>query len=178
MNISSRLNKVIEWLQQEYVGIRTGQATPALLDIVKVESYGSKMPLNQVGSVGIEDARTLRITPWDAGNVKAIETAIKDANLGVSIATDSAGLRVVFPELTSERRVQLLKLAKQKLEDARVSVRGVREDVIREIEQQEKSGEISKDELFQKKEEIQKEIESTNKKLEDLYKNKETEINK
>lgn len=178
MNISSRLNKVIEWLQQEYVGIRTGQATPALLDIVKVESYGSKVPLNQVGSVGIEDARTLRITPWDAGNVKAIETAIKDANLGVSIATDSAGLRVVFPELTSERRVQLLKLAKQKLEDARVSVRGVREDVIREIEQQEKAGEISKDELFQKKEEIQKEIESTNKKLEDLYKNKETEINK
>lgn len=178
MNISSRLNKVIEWLQQEYVGIRTGQATPALLDIVKVESYGSKMPLNQVCSVGIEDARTLRITPWDAGNVKAIETAIKDANLGVSIATDSAGLRVVFPELTSERRVQLLKLAKQKLEDARVSVRGVREDVIREIEQQEKAGEISKDELFQKKEEIQKEIESTNKKLEDLYKNKETEINK
>lgn len=164
------------WLQKEYAGIRTGQATPALLDSIKVDQYGAKVPINQVGSVGVEDARTLRISTWDTDSIAAVERAIKDADLGVSVATDSSGLRVIFPELTSERREQLLKLAKQKLEDARVSVRGVRDDVMKDIDTAHKAGDISDDEKFKKREDIQKVIDATNKKLEALYDQKETEI--
>ena len=176
--LKKRLHEVQSWLQDQYSTIRTGQATPALLDSVKVESYGSMMPINQVGSVGVEDARTLRISTWDAGSIPAIERALQDADLGVSVATDSAGLRVIFPELTSERRTQLLKLAKQKLEDARISVKSVRDDSKKEIDKQQKEGEISEDEKFTQMEAMQKEIEGANKKLEELYTQKETEISK
>lgn len=172
IDFDKRAAEIVSWLQQEFTGIRTGQAAPALLDSVKVESYGSKMPINQVASVGIEDARTLRISPWDAGTIKAIEGAIRDADLGVSVSTDSAGLRVSFPELTSERRAQLMKLAGQKLEDARIRVRGARDEIMKELDKQD----LSKDEHFAAKEKIQKSVEATNKKLEDAYKAKETEI--
>lgn len=178
MDFEKRMTAIAEWLSNEYSGIRTGQATPALLDSIKVDSYGAKVPLNQVGSVGVENARTLRVSVWDAGSINAVETAISDADLGVSVATDSSGLRVIFPELTSERREQLLKLAKQKLEDARVSVRGARDEVIKELDKQEKDGDISEDEHFTEKEKIQKKVEAANKQLEDLYNNKQTEINK
>lgn len=171
-----RLAESVEWLQKEYSGIRTGQAAPALLDSVRVESYGSMMPLNQVGSVGIENARTLRISPWDASQIAAIERAVADADLGVSVATDSSGLRVIFPELTSERRAQLLKLAKGKLEDARVSVRKARDEAMKSLEAREKSGEISKDERFSEKDSIQKAVDAVNEQLESVYSAKEKEI--
>ncbi len=177
-DLESKLQVVATWLIGEFSGIRTGQATPALLDSIKVESYGSLMPLNQVSSIGIEDARTLRVSPWDASLVKAIETAIRDADFGVSVASDSSGVRVIFPELTGERRTQLLKLAKSKFEDARVRVRSVREEVIKSIDKQEKEGEISEDEKFAKKEVVQKLIDSTNNALETQYNKKEQEISR
>ncbi len=177
-DFEKRLQEVIEWLQQEYSSIRTGQSTPALLDGVKVESYGSMMAINQVASVSVEDARTLRVSPWDASIIKTLETAIRDADLGVSVVTDSAGLRVLFPELTGERRVQLLKLAKSKLEDARVSVRSARDERMKAIDKQEKDGEISEDEKFGLKETAQKKVEDANRTLDGLYDRKEVEINK
>ena len=172
----TRLAEIEAWLGKEYASIRTGQAAPAILDGVKVESYGTKMPVPQVSSVGIEDARTLRVSPWDAGLAGAIERAILEADLGVSVATDSGGLRVIFPELTSERRDQLGKLAKSKLEDARVSVRSVRDDVMKRLEKQEKDGEISKDTLFREKESVQKSVDATNQKLESLFIQKQSEL--
>ena len=174
--LKKRLTGVQSWLQEQYAGIRTGQATPALLDSVKVENYGSMMPINQVGSVGVEDARTLRVSTWDAGTIPAIEKALQDADLGVSVATDSAGLRVIFPELTSERRSQLMKLAKQKLEDARISVKSARDEAKKEVDRQQKEGEISEDDKFTQMEMVQKAIDETNKKLEELFIQKETEI--
>lgn len=176
-DLTTKLKEVRTWLGEQYAGIRTGQATPALLDSVKVENYGTMMPINQVGSVGVEDARTLRISTWDAGVIPAVEKAITDAGLGVSVSTDSAGLRVSFPELTSERREQLLKLAKQKLEDARVSVRSARDEAVKDIEKQQKDGDISEDEKFTQKETIQKHVDTANKELEALYEQKEKEIN-
>jgi len=173
-----RLKEIEQWLGSEYASIRTGQATPALLDGVKVESYGSMMQINQVGSVGVEDARTLRVSPWDASMIKALETAIRDADLGVSVATDSSGLRVIFPELTGERRTQLLKLAKSKLEDARVSVRSARDEIMKDIEKQEKDGELSEDEKFAQKDTIQKLVDTANRNLESVYDKKEAEISK
>jgi ribosome recycling factor len=177
-DFDSRLKAIGDWLQQEYATIRTGQSTPALLDGIKVESYGSHMALNQVGSIGVEDARTLRVSVWDSSLVKAIEAAIRDADLGVSVVTDSSGLRVIFPELTGDRRVQLVKLAKSKLEEARVSVRSARDEAMKAIDKQEKDGEISEDDKFAQKESVQKKVDEINRTLEALYDKKEVEIEK
>jgi ribosome recycling factor len=173
---TQRLQESIEWLSKEFAGIRTGQASPALLDSVKVESYGTHVPLNQVASIGIEDARTLRISPWDASQIAGIERALTEADLGISVSTDSAGLRAIFPELTSERRTQLTKLAKQKLEDARVSVRSARDEIMKQLDKQEKEGEISEDEKFTAREQVQKQVDDTNKKLDELYSAKEAQL--
>ena len=175
-DLESKLQSIIVWLTGEFGGIRTGQATPALLDSVKVESYGSLMALNQVASIGIEDARTLRISPWDQSLVKVIETAIRDADFGVSVMSDGVGVRVIFPELTGERRIQLIKFAKSKFEDARVRVRGVRDDAMKSIDKQEKDGDISEDDKFGKKESVQKLIDSTNNTLESMFNKKEAEV--
>jgi ribosome recycling factor len=174
--IKQKLQEAKDWLQKEFAGIRTGQASPALLDSVKVESYGAIVPLNQVGTVGVEDARTLRVSVWDASVGKAAEEAIRDAELGVSVVGDSSGLRVIFPELTSERRQQLLKLAKSKFEDARITVRAVRDDAMKAIERSEKAGEIGEDEKFTKKESVQSAVDTINQSLEALFAQKESEL--
>ncbi|OGD68027.1 ribosome recycling factor [Candidatus Campbellbacteria bacterium RIFCSPLOWO2_01_FULL_34_15] len=170
------LSEIESWLTKEYTTIRTGMASPALLDSVKVESYGSFMPINQLATVGTEDARTIRVSPWDKSQVRGIEKAINDANLGVSVASDSAGVRVIFPELTSERRVLLIKSAKEKLEKARVSLRGEREKVWEDIQKKEKNGEMGEDEKFSLKEEMQKYVDETNRKFEEIFSKKEKEI--
>lgn len=174
--IKPKLDEITTWLTGEYAGVRSGQATPALLDSIKVESYGSLVPLNQVGSVGVEDARTLRIAPWDTDSINAIETALTDADLGISVATDSAGVRAIFPELTAERREQLQKLAKGKLEEARIRVRGVRDEAMKTLDKQNKDGDRSDDATHAEKENVQSDIDATNKTLEELYQKKETEL--
>jgi len=136
----AKLQSVEDWLKKEFTSIRTGRANPSLLDGILVESYGARVPLNQVGSVSTEDPRTLRISPWDASQSKDIEKAITAANLGVSCVVDDKGARVIFPELTGERRGELMKVAKQKLEEGRVSVRGERDKVKNDIEKQKKEG--------------------------------------
>jgi ribosome recycling factor len=143
---------------------------------VKVESYGTLMSLNQVASIGIEDARTLRISPWDSGLIATIETAMREAELGLSVVVDSAGLRAVFPELTAERRDQLLKLAKSKLEDARIAVRAARDEAMKLLDRQEKDGDISEDEKFTKKTSVQKAVDDANQALEALFEKKSTEL--
>jgi ribosome recycling factor len=173
---TKRLDEINEWLQREFAGIRTGQANPGLLDSVRVESYGTMVNLQQVGSLSVEDARTLRLSLWDTNQVRAVEKALQEADLGVSVATDSSGVRVIFPELTSERRAQLLKLAKSKLEDARVSVKAARDESMKELERRFKADEISEDEKFTFKDKIQKSVDDCNQKLEGLYSRKEKEL--
>lgn len=165
-----------EWLKKEFQGIRTGRATPTLLDGVQVESFGTRVPLNQVGNVGVEDPRTLRVSVWSADQVKAVEKAITDANLGVGVSADDKGVRVTFPELTADRRVTLIKLAKDKLEEARISLRNERDDVWNDIQKQERDGELSEDDKFRHKEEMQKFIDEGNKALDVLMTRKEGEI--
>src|SRR3989338_5842211 len=104
------IKKIGEWLTKELSTVRTGRATPALLDGVMVESYGAKTQLTHVAAIAIDDAKTLRVTPWDKSQIKSIETAIAAANLGVSSVPDSVGIRVVFPDVTADRRKVLLKL--------------------------------------------------------------------
>lgn len=175
-DIQPKLQTITDWLQAEFGTIRTGQATPVLLDSVRVDSYGAIVSLQHVASVGIEDARTLRVAPWDASQVATIEAAIRDADLGVSVMSDSGGVRVIFPELTTERRQQLTKLAKAKFEDARVRVRGVRDEEMKRLDQQCKAGAISEDEKFSAREVIQTAVDTCNRSLESLYLKKEAEL--
>ncbi len=165
-----------EWLREEYFSVRTGRATPALLDSVRVESYGAKVSLNQVASISMEDARTLRLVPYDISQIKEVENTIAKADLGVSVGADEKGIRVSFPELTSESRQQLLKVVKDKLENARISLRKVRDDVWEDIQKKEKLKEISEDDKFNAKEEMQKIVDDGNKILEETAKKKENEI--
>ena len=138
------------------LGIRTGRAAPSLLDAVKAEAYDTHTPLRELASISVEDARTLRIIPWDMSLLKKIEKGITDANLGVGIATDDQGLRISFPELTSERRAQLLKIAGDKTEQAKVTLRSHRTDALKALEAAEKAGGMGEDEVKRLKVEIAK----------------------
>ncbi len=165
-----------EWLVRELSGIRTGRATPTLLDGVKPDAYGTRTPISQIASVTIEDARSLRIVPWDKSLTKSIEKGIVDADLGVGVATDDLGLRVTFPELTAERRTMLIKLAKDKLEQTRVTLRGHRTDALKDLDAAEKEGGMGQDDLKRLKEEVQKKIDACNDALDAVYKKKEVEV--
>ena len=170
------IDKIEEWLKKEFSSIRTGQATPALLDSVSVDSFGSKSLISHVASVNTENARTLRIGPWDKSLIKEIEKAITAANLGVSVSVDDAGIRVHFPELTVERREILKKTLKEKLEKSKVSVRAEREGVVNDLQAQEKEGEMSEDEKFRYRDELQKLVDDAISKFETYADKKEVEI--
>ena len=172
----NKINEVEEWLKGEFSSIHTGRAMPALLDGVAIDSYGAKTAINHVAAVTAEDPRTLRVSPWDKSQIKEIEKAINDADLGVSVASDDQGLRVFFPELTTERRQSFVKIAKEKLEDARVSLRGEREKIWNDIQSKEKNGEITEDDKFRLKDDLQKMVDDANKKLEEMADKKEEEI--
>lgn len=165
-----------EWLAKEYRGLRTGRAAPAILDGVQVSAYGSMMPLKQVGNVSIEDARTLRVSAYDASILKDIERGITAANIGVGTSSDGSSVRVTFPELTSERREQLVKLAKAKLEEARTAVRIARDESWKDIQTREKEGTLTEDDKFSLKEELQKKVDAANADVEKAFESKETEM--
>ena len=165
-----------EWLQKELAAVRTGRAAPALLDSIAVEAYGTKMPLNQVASVSVEGPRTLRVGAWDAGQVKAIEKAISQADLGVSVSVDEAGVRVSFPELTADRRESLKKIARERLEHARITLRGARDEIWSDIQEKTRDGELSEDEKFRLKDAMEKLVKEGNEKLEAMAERKEKEI--
>jgi len=165
-----------EWLKKEFQQIRTGQANPSVLDAVKVEVYGAPMGLKEVASVMIEGARTLRVSPWDKGQVKEIEKGITLANLGLSVVADDQGLRVSFPELTSDRRIEIVKMAKEKLEEAKKQLRSHRDVVVKDFDAKEKSGAMGKDDAFRGKKDAQKLVDDCNKKLEAEFAKKEKEI--
>lgn len=174
--LTGGIKETEDWLTRELAGVRTGRATPTLLDAVKPDIYGARTPISNVASVTVEDARTLRIVPWDKTVVKNIEKGINDADLGVSVSVDDMGLRVSFPELTAERRTMLAKIAGEKFEHAKVTLRGLRNEASKELEAEEKNGDMSKDELFRFKEDMQKLIDAGNASLEAIAKRKQDEI--
>lgn len=165
-----------DWLKKEFSTIRTGRANLAVLDGVLVDMYGSKMPINQLATVSTEDVRVIRISPWDKSSSKEIEKAVTSANLGLSITVDDKGLRIIFPELTSERRIGLIKLAKQKLEDAKITLRNEREKIVKDVDTKQKSGELSEDDKFRIKNELQKLVDELGEKLDSIFDKKEKEI--
>lgn len=174
--LKENIKETEEWLARELSGVRTGRATPSLLDAVKPEAYGTRTALRELASVSVEDARTLRVIPWDMGILKAVEKGITDADLGVGVATDDQGLRVSFPELTSERRAQLSKIAGDKTEQAKVTLRSHRTDALKALDAAEAAGGMGEDEVKRLKGEIQKLIDAGNESLVAVLKRKEDEI--
>ena len=175
-HLKQKTQDIQNHLKEEFSGIRTGRATPALLDSVMVDSYGAKTPINQVAGINMEDARTLRITPYDASQITEVEKAITNSNLGVSASVDERGMRIFFPELTSEVRETLNKLVKEKLENARISLRGERDNTWEDIQKKEKDKEFGEDDKFRFKEEMQKIVDEEIQNLEVLAEKKEQEI--
>ena len=174
--LNDKIKSNEEWLNSEYFGIRTGRATPTVLDGIKVDSYGVKVALNQVANISAEDAKTLRILPYDATQGKEIEKAIAGSDIGLSVSADDKGVRVFFAELTSETRESLVKVVKEKLEQARITLRSERDITWSVIQKQEKDGELTEEEKYQYKDEMQKLVDEANNKLEDIALNKEKEI--
>lgn len=172
-----RIKEILDHAGKELSGVRTGRAAPAILDGVFVESYGTRMPINQVASVSVDDPRSLRIAPYDQSLAKEIEKAITVANLGVSVGSDERGVRVMFPELTGERRVQMVKLAKEKIEESRASLRKARDEVWQDIQKKEKEGTMTEDEKFRFKDEMEKRVKAAGVEFDGLLERKEKEIN-
>ncbi len=167
---------IVDWLNQELSGIHAGRATPSLLDSVSVKSYGSKMPLKALGTITVENAKTLRITLWDQSQIKNIESAIAAANLGISTTPSEDGVRVIFPELTSERRQAIIKLTQEKLESAKITLKKEREKAWQDIQEQTKVGAITEDEKFRLKEDLQKAVNELQTEMESAIDLKRKEI--
>jgi ribosome recycling factor len=151
-----KMNKAVAHMQEEFASIRTGRATPAIVEKLKVDYYGSIVPLQQLAGFSVPEPRVLVISAYDKGAVKAIEKAIQASDLGVTPSNDGALIRLAFPELTADRRKQLVKVVKSRAEEGRVAVRNVRRHVRQELEHLEKDGELSRDDLDRIEKELEK----------------------
>lgn len=172
----NRMDKTLETLRAELAKVRTGKATTALLDGIKVDYYGNLTPLNQVGNLTVLDAHTLSITPWDKSMVPVIEKAILEANLGFNPVSDGTNLKIPVPPLTEERRKDFVKIVKKFGEDAKIAIRNVRRDANEHLKKEQKDKKMSEDELKIAEEEVQKLTDQHIKMIDDLLKHKEKEI--
>lgn len=171
-----RMQQAITHLKGEFSSIRTGRATPALVDKLKVDYYGSEVPLQQIAGFHVPEARVLTISPYDKGALKAIEKAIQASDLGVNPSNDGQIIRLTFPELTGERRKELVKVVKQRAEESRVAVRNVRRGARQELEKLEHDGEISRDELDRIEKDLEKLTHDTVAEVDTLLAHKEKEL--
>jgi ribosome recycling factor len=151
-----RMHRAVLHLQEEFSGVRTGRATPALVDKMKVDYYGTEVPLQQIAGFSVPEPRVLVISPYDKSAIKGIEKAIQGSDLGVNPSNDGTVIRLSFPELTQERRKDLVKVVKQRAEDSKVAVGNVRRDIRKELETQERDGELSRDELDRIEKDLEK----------------------
>ena len=171
-----RMNGAVEVLRKEFAGLRTGRASAALLEPINVDAYGTKMPMNQVGTVGVPDPRMLTVQVWDANLVKSVEKAVRDSGLGLNPQSEGMLIRVPVPELTEERRRELSKIANKYAEQARVAIRNVRRDGMEQLKRMEKEGEISQDEQHAWSEEVQRLTDGNIKTIDDTLALKDKEI--
>lgn len=171
-----RMDKTVEAFRNEIAKIRTGKATTALLDGIKVDYYGTMSPLNQVGNVSVIDAHTIGITPWDKSMVQAIDKAILSSNLGLNPISDGTNLKIPIPPLNEERRKELVKLVKKFGEDSKIALRNVRRDANDHLKRQEKEKKLTEDELKEAEKETQKLTDEHIVRIDEIIKHKEKEI--
>jgi ribosome recycling factor len=168
--------KVIEHFQHELASVRTGRANPALLSTVMVDSYGTKVPLQQVANITVSDAKTLTISPWDKGQIQEIEKGIMSANLGFTPGNDGNVVRITLPPLTEDRRKEMVKLVGQIAENARIGIRQAREDVLKIVKRGEGEGTATKDDVAAAQKKIQTVVDDYNQQIKDVAADKEKEL--
>ncbi len=171
-----RMEKAIDALKKELASVRTGRANTGLVDHIQVEYYGTMTPLNQIAGVSVPEARLIVINPWDKQALSAIEKAILKANLGLTPSNDGKIIRLAIPQLTEERRKELVKLVGKRVEDGRVEVRNIRRDAIDEMRSLEKSKQISEDDLRRGQDQIQKLTDGYIAQIAEIAKHKEAEL--
>ena len=170
------MKKTIEVVKKEFASLRAGRATPALLDKIMVNYYGTPTPINQLANISVPEARLLVIQPWDKGALHEIERAIMKSDLGITPSSDGVVIRLAIPQLTQERRVDLMKVIKKKAEEGRVAIRNVRRDINEHLKARQKEGKISEDELKRSQDEVQKMTDRLIKEIDGLLITKEQEI--
>ena len=175
-DIKRRMHGAVEALKHDFGGLPTGRASPRMLEPIHVDAYGANMPLAQVGSITVPEPRMLQINVWDRGLVVAVEKAIRASNLGLNPQTEGQAIRLRLPDLTQERRKELVKVAHQYAEKARIAVRNVRRDGMENLKQLEKAHLMSEDDHKKKADEVQKMTDDTIKEIEQVLKTKEQEI--
>ena len=174
--LSARMDKSVTSLQDELAGLRTGRASASMLDPIMVDAYGSPMPLNQLATVSVPEARMLSVQVWDKSMAPAVDKAIRDSGLGLNPMAEGAVIRVPLPELNEERRRELTKVASSYAEQARVAVRHIRRDGMDMLKKSEKDGDISKDEMHSMSESVQKATDRAIDEIDTLTSKKEAEI--
>lgn len=175
-DMQARVSKSIEALKKEFAGLRTGRASTGLLDSVMVNAYGAMVPLNQVGTVSVPEARMLSVSVWDKNLLKHVEKGIMEANLGLNPMNDGVQIRIPLPPLSEERRVELAKVAGKYTEESRVAVRNIRRDILDKVKKMKNDGEISEDDQKRYEDEIQKMTDAAIEEMDSLLKAKEVEI--
>lgn len=176
INMKNSMSDSIKALQKNLSGLRSGRASPSLIEPIMVDAYGGKTPLGQLGNVGVPQARTLTVQLWDSSLIKAAEKAIRDSGMGLNPSVDGNTVYINVPELTQERRQEMLKKAREYGEKARISIRSTRQDVQKEIAENEKSGLCSEDQAFADQKELQKITDVFTKKVDELLSSREKEI--
>jgi ribosome recycling factor len=171
-----RMEHALESLRREFGGVRTGKASPQLLDAIRVEAYGSRVPLNQVGTVSAPEPRMLTIQPWDRGLVKDIERALRESDLGLNPSNDGQLIRIPIPALTEDRRREYVRLLHKLAEEGRVAVRQARKDANDEVKARQKKEGLSEDDVRREEKEVQKLTDQYIAKVEEMLKHKEAEV--
>lgn len=170
------MTKTVAALENEYGTIRAGRANPAILDKVRVDYYGTPTPINQIAAVSVTEARNLTIQPWDISQLRAIEKAIQQSDLGVNPQNDGKIIRIAFPPLTEERRKELVKTVRKYGEDAKVAIRSIRRDALESFKEQKKSGELTEDDLKDAEKKVQDATDRFCKEIDGIAAKKEKEI--
>jgi ribosome recycling factor len=176
LDVEDRMEKAVAALRADLLGVRTGRASPALVERIQVEAYGSVMPLNQMATIAVPEPRLLTIRPWDASTVGAISKAILKSDLGLTPNNDGRIIRLPIPPLTDERRRDLARLVSRRVEEARVAIRNIRRDGLRDLTALEKDGELPEDDFYKAKDDLQELTDQYIKQADELGEAKEAEI--
>ncbi len=175
-SLEQQLQQAVDHLRQEFAGLHTGRANVGMVDDLQIEVYGSFMPLKATANISCPDAQTIRVEPWDKSIIGKIEKGIRDAGLGLNPQNMGEHILVPVPPMTEERRAQMVKRVHQEEETARISIRNIRQEVLKKVKLQKENKEISEDQLARLEKQVQEKIDNTNKTIDEITKNKEVEI--
>ncbi|MBU0732254.1 ribosome recycling factor [Patescibacteria group bacterium] len=173
---NEKFEKIIEHLKGELQSIRTGRAVPTILENVEIDVYGQKTPVNQLGNISSPEPQTLTVEPWDKSIIKDVEKGIREANLDLNPVIQGEIIRISFPPLTEDKRIELTKIMGSRVEDAKIALKNVREDLVKDLKNKKNNSELSEDEFFREEKEVQKVVDEYQDKIKKMSEEKEKDI--